>query len=66
MSKKQNLDEIILKNASAPKFAEIDGQKVEQHSLSEQIAADVYLATKKAIKSRNSGIKITKMSHSGA
>lgn len=66
MSKKQNLDEIILKNASAPKSAEIDGQKVEQHSLSDQIAADVYLATKKAIKSRNSGIKITKMSHSGA
>ena len=66
MSKEQNLEDSILKNASGPKSAEIDGQKVEQHLLSEQIAADVYLATKKAIKSRNSGLKITKMSHSGA
>nr|DAH86642.1 MAG TPA: hypothetical protein [Caudoviricetes sp.] len=30
------------------------------------IKADQYLASKKAVKSRNSGLKITKLSHSGA
>ena len=45
---------------------EVDGQKVEQHSLADQIAADEYLASKKAVKSRTSGLKITKLCHSGA
>ena len=61
-----NLDEQIRKNASGPKSAEVDGQKVEQHSLSEQIKADGYLAAKKAVKSRTSGLKFSKMKHSGA
>jgi len=62
----KKIEDAILENASGPKSAEIDGQKVEQHSLSDQIAADEYLASKKAIQSRNSGLKITKLSHSGA
>jgi len=62
----KTIEDAILKNASGPKSAEVDGQKVEQHSLKDQIAADEYLAAKKAVKSRNSGLKITKMSHSGA
>lgn len=61
-----NLDEAIQQNASGPKSAEVDGQKIEQHSLSEQIAADKYLASKKAMQSRTSGLKFTKMRHSGA
>jgi hypothetical protein len=63
---KTSLTETIIKNASGPKSAEVDGQRVEQHSLTEQIKADEYLASKKALKSRASGLKITKLSHSGA
>ncbi len=66
MPEESKISESILKNASGPKSAEVDGQRVEQHSLKDQIEADRYLASKKAVKSRNSGLKITKMSHSGA
>jgi len=66
MTENKSIEESIRKNASGPKSAEIDGQRVEQHSLKDQIEADRYLASKKAVKSRNSGLKITKMSHSGA
>ena len=66
MTTTEPIEDAIRKNASGPKSAEVDGQKVEQHSLQDQIAADAYLASKKAVKSRNSGLKITKMSHSGA
>ena len=64
--KNETIEEGIRKNASGPKSAEVDGQRVEQHSLKDQIAADEYLASKKAVKSRNIGLKITKLSHSGA
>ena len=66
MTTTEPIEDAIRKNAAGPKSAEVDGQKVEQHSLQDQIAADAYLASKKAVKSRNSGLKITKMSHSGA
>ena len=66
MTKSETIEESIRKNAAGPKSAEVDGQKVEQHSLRDQIAADEYLASKKAVKSRNRGLKITKLSHSGA
>lgn len=65
-SEEKTIEDAIRQNATGPKSAEVDGQKVEQHSLSDQIAADSYLASKKAMKSRNSGLKITKLSHSGA
>ncbi len=61
-----NLEENIRRNAAGPRSAEVDGQKVEQHSLPDQIAADEYLASKKAMKSRASGLKISKLCHSGA
>ena len=66
MAEDSKIADAIRKNAVGPKSAEVDGQKVEQHSLKDQIAADEYLASKKAVKSRNSGLKITKLSHSGA
>ena len=66
MTEDSKISDAIRKNAAGPKSAEVDGQKVEQHSLKDQIAADEYLASKKAVKSRNSGLKITKLSHSGA
>ena len=66
MPEETQIEDAIKRNASGPKSAEIDGQKVEQHSLPDQIAADEYLASKKAVKSRNSGLKFSKLCHSGA
>lgn len=59
-------DEQLKNNAASPKSAEVDGQKVEQHPLQDQIAVDSYLESKKAMRRKNSGLKITKLSHSGA
>ena len=54
MPEETTLEETIRRNASGPKSAEVDGQKVEQHSLADQIAADEYLASKKALKEQHS------------
>ena len=66
MPEERTLEDQIRRNASGPKAAEVDGQRVEQHSLDDVIKTDKYLASKKAAKSRMSGLKLTKMSHSGA
>ena len=66
MSKNTKLEDQIRENAVQPKSAEVDGQKVEQHGLQDQIAVDAYLESKKAVRRKNSGLKITKLSHSGA
>ena len=66
MSEHEKITETIVKNASGPKSAEVDGQRVEQHTLTEQIAADKYLASKDAVKRRGRGLKFSKMTHSGA
>ena len=66
MPEDKQVEDTIRENASGPRSAEVDGQKVEQHSLPDLIAADEYLASKKAIKSRTSGLKFSKLSHSGA
>lgn len=65
MPEETQIEDAIKRNASGPKSAEVDGQRVEQHSLPDQIAADEYLASKKAVKSRTSGLKISKLCHSG-
>lgn len=61
-----NLENQLLENATQPKSAEIDGQKVEQHSLKEQIEVDAYLAKKRAMRQKNCGLKVSKLNHSGA
>ncbi len=66
MPEETEIDDAIRQNAAGPKSAEVDGQKVEQHSLLDQIEADKYLASKKAVKSRTSGLKFSKFCHSGA
>ena len=66
MSEEKNLAEKIRENALNPKSAEVDGQKVEQHSLKDQLAVAKYLDGKAAVSSPNSGLKITKLQHSGA
>ena len=48
----EELDSTIEQNAAGPKQVTADGVTVQQHSLADQIAADKYLAGKRAI-SRN-------------
>ena len=60
------LDKAIVKSASGPKSAQVDGQRVEQHSLSDLVQADRYLASKRAKHGRYGGLRFTRMSHSGA
>jgi len=57
----ENLDTKIRDNAAGPKKATGDSGSVEQHSLTDQIAADKYLASKKAARSRGLGIRMTKL-----
>ncbi len=44
----EDLDIAIKQNAEGPKQAATDGVNVQQHSLADQIAADKYLASKRA------------------
>jgi len=48
-----------------PKRIEVDDKTVEQHSLSDVIQFDRYLASKKALRSRTGGLKITKLEAGG-
>ena len=57
----ENLDTQIRDNAAGPKKATGDSGSVEQHSLNDQIAADRYLASKKAARSRGLGIRMSKL-----
>ena len=44
----EDLDSAIKQNAEGPKQASADGVSTQQHSLPDQIAADKYLAGKRA------------------
>jgi len=59
------LDSTIRENAAGPKRASGDAGSVEQHALAEQIAADKYLASKQASRSKGLGIKLAKISPGG-
>ena len=59
------LDDSIKTNAEGPAKASGDSGSVEQHKLSEQIAADKYLESKKASRAKGMGIKLTKLSPGG-
>ena len=59
------LDSTIRENAAGPKRASSDAGSVEQHALAEQIAADKYLASKRASRSKGLGIKLAKISPGG-
>jgi hypothetical protein len=43
-----DIENAIRQNAQGPESAEVDGVKVKQHPLSDQIAVDKYLAGKDA------------------
>ncbi|MCC7409969.1 MAG: hypothetical protein IT442_18020 [Phycisphaeraceae bacterium] len=44
----EDLNDTIQQNAQGPRQASADGVNVQQHSLADQIAADKYLAAKRA------------------
>lgn len=56
-----DLDQTIRDNADGPAKASGDSGSMEQHKLSDQIAADRYLASKQAAKSKRLGLRITKI-----
>jgi hypothetical protein len=60
-----NLDDNIKTNAEGPAKASGDSGSVEQHKLSEQIAADKYLESKKASRAKGLLIKLAKISPGG-
>jgi hypothetical protein len=59
-------DDAIKTNAEGPRKASGDGVSIEQHSLSDQIAADRYLNSKRAARSRGLGIRMSKLVPPGA
>ena len=59
------LDNSIKTNAAGPRKASGDSGSVEQHGLADQIAADKYLESKKASRSKGLGIKLAKISPGG-
>ena len=61
-----DLEDALRENARGPKRAKGDAGEVEQHSLKEQLEADRYLASKKAVKSKRAGLKFTKLVPPGA
>lgn len=56
----EDLEQAIRDNAEGPKRAAGDAGSVEQHDLTDQIAADRYLNAKDAVKKKGLGIKITR------
>jgi len=61
----EELDNSIKENAVGPRKASGDSGSVEQHGLADQIAADKYLESKKASRSKGLGIKLAKVSPGG-
>ena len=61
-----DLDEAIRENASGPAKAANDTGSMEQHELTDQIAADRYLQSKRASRRKGLGIKFTNSVPPGA
>lgn len=60
-NEEKDLAASIRKNASGPKAASGDMGSVTEHSLQDQIAADKYLAGKKAQKAGGLGVRLFKI-----
>jgi len=60
-----DLKDAILENALGPRKVSGDAGSVEQHSLSDQIAAERFLESKKATRKPGLGIRLTKLSPDG-
>jgi hypothetical protein len=61
-----DLKEVIRKSAEGPAKVAGDAGSVEQHSLTEQIEADRYLASREAAKSKKRGLVFNKLVPPGA
>lgn len=61
-----NLEIAIRENAEGPAKASGDSGSMEQHKLPDQIAADRYLCTKEAAKSKTRGLRFNKLVPPGA
>jgi len=61
----EDLDSTIRDNAAGPKRAAGDAGSVEQHGLADQIAADKYLESRKASRTKGLGVKLAKISPGG-
>ena len=61
----ESLDNTIRENAAGPKRAKGDSGEMEQHSLTDQIAADKHLSSKAAAAGKGLGIKLAKISPGG-
>jgi len=61
-----DLKDTIRENAEGPAKAAGDAGSVEQHKLPDQIAADKYLASKDAAKSKRRGLAFNKLVPPGA
>jgi hypothetical protein len=66
MSDPTPTEQAIEQNAQGPKKAQGDAGSIEQHALPDQIAADRYLASKQAVRSKGKGIVISKLIPPGA
>ena len=60
------VEDAIRENAQGPAKAAGDAGSVEQHRLPDQIAADKYLASKEATKSKRRGLVFNKLVPPGA
>lgn len=61
-----DLTDKIRDNAEGPAKAAGDSGSIEQHKLPDQIAADKYLASKQAAKSKSRGLRFNKLVPPGA
>jgi hypothetical protein len=61
-----NLEDTIRENAQGPAKAAGDSGSMEQHKLTDQIAADKYLASKEAAKTKSRGLRFNKFVPPGA
>jgi hypothetical protein len=59
------VDEAMEKLLLQPKVMEVDGQRVENHSIADLIQVDRYLASKKAVRGKRCPLRITKMAAGG-
>jgi len=62
----KKIDEAMEKMLLQPKVVEVDGQRVENHSVTDIITADRYLASKTATRGRRCPVRFAKMAAGGA
>ena len=62
----KKLDEMTERMLTQPKVVEVDGQRVENHSVSDLIEVAKFLASKNATRKRGCPLRITKMASGGA